>query len=190
MTNSELRRKILKMVYERFREHPYYRITPKEFRENLNINLRELHYNIIYLEEKGLIELQKPLEGSIFVGARITPKGIELVEDEYQLNIIFPADQKEKSMPTNISVEFNQIIDAVESTDNMSSDLKEIIVEEIKEIQNELKKNAPSYSTVKKFVGKIKEKNYEIYEKIMALIRDPTITRILSESAKRELENM
>lgn len=92
MTNHELRRKILQMLYICFTEHPYHRITPKEFTENLAITQKILDFNIIYLEEKGYVELQKPLEGSIFVGARITPKGIDLVEDKKRLNAQFPTD--------------------------------------------------------------------------------------------------
>ncbi|MCK4756663.1 hypothetical protein KAS56_06995, partial [candidate division WOR-3 bacterium] len=90
MTDIEIRRKILKMAYERFKEHPYHRITPKELENALNIGFKELNYNIIYLEEKGFIELQKPLEGNIFVGVRTTSKGIDLVEDECQFGIMFP----------------------------------------------------------------------------------------------------
>jgi len=189
MTISALRRKILEMVYERFKEHPYYRITPKEFKESLNISLKELHYNIIYLEEKGLIELQKPLEGSIFVGARITPKGIDLVEDEYQFDIMFPLSRQEKPV-MNTSHEFNTLIKDIESTDSMSHELREIIIEEIKDIHNELTGGEPSYSRVKNLIGKIKERNNEIYEKVMTIIRHPSITRILNESARKELENM
>ena len=74
------------MLYQRFTEHPYHRITPKEFIENLGVTQEKLDFNIVYLEEKGFVELQKPLEGSIFVGARITTKGIDLVEDEKQFN--------------------------------------------------------------------------------------------------------
>ena len=62
MTDIEIRRGILKMAYERFKEHPYHRITPKELENALNIGFKELNYNIIYLEEKGFIELQKPYD--------------------------------------------------------------------------------------------------------------------------------
>ena len=189
MMKSALRRKILEMVYERFKEHPYYRITPKEFKESLNISLKELHYNIIYLEEKGLIELQKPLEGSIFVGARITPKGIDLVEDEYQLDIVFPLSKQEEQL-INISHEFNILIKDLESIASISDELREIITEGIKDIQNELTSSEPSYNHVKILVGKIRERNAKIYEKLMVIIRHPTITRILNESARKELENM
>lgn len=190
MTNIEIRRKILEMVYERFREHPYHRVTPKEFRETLNINLRELHYNIIYLEEKGYLELQKPLEGNIFVGARITPKGIDLVEDEYQLNIMFPHTKTEKAVASNVLKEFTLLIGKLQSTKNLSTDLKELIIEEVKEISNELQKPAPSYSTVKHYLNKIKERDFETYKNVIEIIKTPAITKTLAESAKRELENI
>jgi DNA-binding MarR family transcriptional regulator len=92
MTNHELRRKILQMLYACFTEHPYHRLTPQEFIENLNVTHKVLDFNIIYLEEKGYVELQKPLEGSIFVGARITPKGIDLVENKRKFSELFPTD--------------------------------------------------------------------------------------------------
>ena len=81
------------MLYRCFTEHPYHRITPKEFTEDLGVTQRVLDFNIVYLEEKGYVELQKPLEGSIFVGARITPKGIDLVEDNDKLNTLFPQNR-------------------------------------------------------------------------------------------------
>ncbi|NOR17419.1 hypothetical protein GQ543_06910 [candidate division WOR-3 bacterium] len=190
MTDIEIRRKILKMAYERFKEHPYHRITPKELENALNIGFKELNYNIIYLEEKGFIELQKPLEGNIFVGLRITSKGIDLVEDKCQFSIMFPEKNTEKLVPTHIFAKFNLIIDTIESANNIDNDLKKLIIEEIKEIRNELKKIEPSYAKIKKFLGKIKQKDDNIYEKVMAIIKNPNISSILAESAKRELEDI
>ncbi|MEO0216858.1 MAG: hypothetical protein ABIL14_07570, partial [candidate division WOR-3 bacterium] len=128
MTNIEIRRKIMEMAYERFKEHPYYRITPKEFKEALNIDLKTLNFNMVYLEEKGYIELQKPLEGSLFVGARITSKGIDLVEDEYQFDITFPPPNKDTSaMQISVFKEFNLLIDKVNASEKLSNDTKEIL---------------------------------------------------------------
>ena len=95
------------MLYDSFKEHPYNRLTPKDFKKSLNLNLKELHFNIIYLEEKGLLELQKPLDGDLFVGARITHKGIDLVEDEYQMSIFFAEDSTTVLIPDNIFEEFD-----------------------------------------------------------------------------------
>ncbi len=189
MNQIQIRRRILEMVYERCREHPYHRVTPKEFRTELNIGLKDLHFNIIYLEEKGYLELQKPLEGSLFVGARITPKGIDLIENEYQLDLMFPIE-KEDMIPTNVFEEFNLLNDAIMADGNMIKDLRELITENINEIQNELKKSEPSYSTIKGLLTKIKERSHEIGEKVTKILKNPTVTKILSNSARKELESI
>lgn len=190
MNDVKIRRQILEMAYDRFKEHPYYRITPKELENALNIGFKKLNYNIIYLEEKGLIELQKPLEGSIFVGVRISSKGIDLIEDECKFGIMFPVKNAEKLVPTHIFAEFNLLIDSIESANNIDNGLKKLIIEEIKEIQNELKKIDPGYMKIRKFLGNIKQKNDNAYEKVMAIIKNPNISSILAESAKRELGNV
>jgi hypothetical protein len=187
MNNSEIRRKILEMLYERFKEHPYYRITPKEFKEILDIDLKKLYYNIIYLEEKGEVELQKPLEGNLFVGARITTKGIDLIEDEYQLNILYPVAQPKKSTRTYSRHDFDKLIKKIESMDTMNNDTKELTIEEIVKIKSELKKPEPSYSKVKSLVEKIKEKNPELGTQVMDIIENPTIIDKLRSSFKKEL---
>ncbi|MEO0095072.1 MAG: hypothetical protein ABIL46_01805 [candidate division WOR-3 bacterium] len=187
MTNIEIRRKILEMAYEKFKEHPYYRITPREFKEALNIDLKTLNFNIVYLEEKGYIELQKPLEGSLFVGARITSKGVDLIEDEYQFDITFPIEKDTSAMQINIFKEFNLLIDKVNTDEKISSETKEILVEEIKEIQKELKKIEPSYNRVKQFLDKVRQHNFEIGEQVMALLKNPVIFNILEKAAKKEL---
>lgn len=179
----------MKILYEQFVEHPYNRTTPKEFKEQLGISLRDLNYNIIYLEDKCLIELQKPLEGSIFVGARITHKGIDLVEDEYEFDIMFPAFKK-ISPPGNVFTQFTLLLDSIEVDGSINSDLKELIIENIKQIQNELKKIESSYAVVKKSLDKVKERNYDIGEKLQAILRNPSISKILADSAKKELEDL
>lgn len=189
MDKIKVRRRILEILYEQFVEHPYNRTTPKEFKERLGISLRDLNYNIIYLEDKCLIELQKPLEGSIFVGARITHRGIDLVEDEYEFDIMFPAFKK-TSLPRNVFTQFTLLIDSIEVDDNINSDLKELIIENIKQIRNELKKTEPSYAVVKKSLDKVKERNYDIGEKLQAILRNPSISKILTDSAKKELEDL
>lgn len=188
MTNIEIRRRILEMLYEQFKEHPYYRITPKEFKELLNIDLKTLNFNIVYLEEKGYIELQKPLEGSLFVGARITSKGVDLVEDDYQLDITFPVEKDTTEMQINIFKEFNLLIDKINNSNEISKDTKELLVEEVKEIQKELKRIEPSYRRVKLFLDKIKQHNFDAGAQIVTLLKNPIISNLLEKSAKKELE--
>lgn len=188
MTNIEIRRKILEMAYERFKEHPYYIITPKEFKEKLNIDLKTLNFNIVYLEEKGYIELQKPLEGSLFVGARITSRGVDLVEDDYQFDIQFPVNKDTSAMQINVFKEFNLLIEKINESREIKEDTREILIEEIKEIQKELKKIEPSYSRVKAFLDKVRQHNFEIGNQVITLLKNPMIFSLLERSAKRELD--
>ena len=97
MTNIELRKKILELLYERFQEHPYNRITPKELVEITGVDLKTLHFNVVYLEEKGYLELQKPVDGTVFVSARITAEGIDLVEDVEHFNATLSSKRKRKT---------------------------------------------------------------------------------------------
>ncbi len=187
MSNIQIRRKILETLYERFKEHPYNRVAAKEFKEILSVNLKELHFNIIYLEEKGYVELQKPLEGSLFVGARITPKGIDLVEDEYQMSVFFHEESATPLIPCDIFEKFDSLIKETEGSDKPSADSKELIIEELKEIQNELKKTEPSYSAIKGFTERLRERNFEVWKKLMAIIKDPAVARVLNTAAKKEL---
>jgi len=187
VTNQEVRRRILEILYERFTEHPYNRVTPSEFKEMMNIGLKDLHFNMIYLEEKSYVELQKPLEGSVFVGARITPKGIDLVEDEYQMAVFFPEQPSEISLPVKVIEEFDRLIDEIDKSQEIGPEQKELIAEEIKEIKLELGKSEPSYTVVSDFVKRLRDRNFDAYSKLMNIIKDPTVAKLLSTAAKRNL---
>ncbi|UCF69868.1 MAG: hypothetical protein JSW49_06615 [candidate division WOR-3 bacterium] len=187
MTNAAIRRKMLQLLYESFMEHPYNRMTPKELREPLGIGLKELHFNIIYLEEKGYVELSKPLEGSIFVGARITPRGVDLIEDEYEFNVLFPEQTSASSVPNEVLEQFDVLTKQTSEIPDLSDDSKELIIEELKSIQAELNKKEPLYSEIKKNVDHIKDRNPDIWRKLMEIIREPAIARILSHAARNEL---
>lgn len=187
MTNREIRRKILEILYESFKDHPYGRITPKELQKTLNISLKELQFNAIYLEEKGLIELQKPLEGSLFVGARATPKGIDIVEDGYELDMLFSSDTAGNVIPPAVFHDIAALQQAVKVRSDLSDQQKEIINEEIQEVANEFKKPEPSYAKVKNTLDRLKQRNINIHDELKNIIRDPVVTRILGLAARKEL---
>ena len=187
MTNAEIRRTILLLLYDTFKDHPYGRITPKELREKLNIGIKEVQFNSIYLEEKGLIELQKPLEGNLFVGARITPKGIDIVEDEYQLDILFPASDTATEIPTSVFDNLTTLINGINDSDKLNEEEREMITDEIKDVHAALMQSEPSYTQVKKSIDRLKQRSPEFYEKLMVIMRDPTVTHFLSIAARKEL---
>ena len=187
MTNREIRRKILEILYESFKDHPYGRITPKELQEALDISLKELQFNAIYLEEKGLIELQKPLEGSLFVGARATSKGIDIVEDEYELDMLFPSADTGNVIPAAVFQDIATLQQAVNARGDLNDEQREIINEEIQEVVDELEKALPSYTRVKSTLDRLKQRNDSIYEALKKIIKDTVVTRILGLAARKEL---
>lgn len=185
MTNAEIRRRILELLYKSYAEHPYNRTAPKEFKEILGIGLKELHFNIIYLEEKGYVELSKPLEGSIFVGARITPRGVDLVEDEYELNVFFPEDSS--AIPDDIFSEFENLVNETKNIVKISDESKELIIEELKYILEELRKKEPCYTEIKEKVDRLKTRDLEVWQKFIKIMKTPSVARVLSNAARREL---
>jgi hypothetical protein len=187
VTNPEIRRRILEIAYQRFQGNPYDRVTPAEFKDALDINLKELHFNIVYLEEKGYLELQKPVEGTLFVTARITVKGIDLVEDAYQLDMVFPVKQDTARVQVNVFKEFDLIVDKINASDSIGAGTRELIVEEVREIQQELKKIKPSYGRVKSMLDKIKKRDADVGRDVVTVLDNPVIQQVLTESAKKEL---
>jgi hypothetical protein len=176
MTNPEIRRMILEFAYKHYQDNPYYRIIASEFKEQLNVNLKELHFNIVYLEEKGYLELQKPIEGSLFISARITARGIDLVEDEYA------------QVQINVFKEFDLIVDKIDNSDVIGKSTKELIVEEVREIQKELKKIHPSYGRIKDVLDKLRKRDAEVGQDVITVLKNPVISQLLAESAKKELQ--
>ena len=51
----------------------------------------DLPSNVDYLQERGYIELMAGYAPPLFAAARISPEGIELVEDEDRFNRLFPS---------------------------------------------------------------------------------------------------
>ena len=182
MTGNDIRRKILEMVFARFKEHPYHRITPKEFMETLHIKLSELNFHAVYLEEKGFLELQKPLEGNVFVGARITPQGIDLYEDEYRFDASFPAEGERKPVPGNIFLALDELAAGIQKSQTAKVDDIDIVNHSIEAIKRELRNDAPRYSVIKKHVGVIRKKCPSMAEEVIRLLKSPSVTRILRDS--------
>lgn len=189
VTNAAIRRKILELLYQSSAEHPYNRMTPKEFRDAMGIGLRELHFNMVYLEEKGYVELQQPLEGTIFVTARITAKGIDIVENEYEINVLFPAEPAPAHASPDLDAMFDGLFRAAQSTDGISDDSRELLVEELKQIHNELASGSPGYAVVKLNADRVRQRSFDIWQKLSEILKDPAFARALGIAARKELDS-
>jgi tyrosyl-tRNA synthetase len=166
MDNKEIRRKILEYIHEKNQESPQCMVNREEFKESLGVNDVELDRNILYLEEKGYLKLLKTLSER-FRTAQITSFGTDLVENPEEFNSEFPikvtqnivqnstgviiGDNNRQSI--SISQSFEQIYETIEKRNPKN---KEQIVEEVREIEEELKQPNPNKSKIAKSIEYLK----------------------------------
>jgi Mn-dependent DtxR family transcriptional regulator len=78
MDEVEIRRKVLKKIYNLNKINHGYSVDSRDLMETLDITSDELSYNVKDLEKDGYLDIEK------FIGnefkAKITPKGIKKVE--------------------------------------------------------------------------------------------------------------
>ncbi len=87
-----VRRRLLLFLYERYFLDPLEMLPPDELFEAQATSRRTVLPNVYYLHDRGYVELLTSYEPPLFAGARITAAGIDLVEDRYQFNLIFPPE--------------------------------------------------------------------------------------------------
>lgn len=90
-------------------------------------------------------------------------------------------------IPASIFENITKLVREVGTSDEIAAEQKEVIIEEIKDVQSELQKSEPSYSLLKKTIDRLKERNSAVYEKLTGILKDPTVTYILSIAARKEI---
>ncbi len=103
-----IRRWILEMLYERYLENPTEMLGPEDFLGTELVDKRQLATNIHYLYDKELVELITGYNPPLFVATRITPKGIDLVENRREFDLLFPA------YPAGIEEETAELLETME----------------------------------------------------------------------------
>lgn len=85
-----VRRRILQFLYSCYLDDPLQMLTPSDILDDLGIKRSELSPSIYYLHERGYVEVMVGFNPPLFDAARISPKGIDLVENEEALDQLFP----------------------------------------------------------------------------------------------------
>ena len=110
-SNRDVRRRILVHLYETYSADPLTVLSPKELESGAQIERDELTSNIFYLEERGYVECMKRYGSRSFAAARITPDGIDLVEDPSRIEALF-GDRRDR--PT-INLDGEMSVDAADT---------------------------------------------------------------------------
>lgn len=85
-----VRRLLLERLYERYFENPLEMAGPEDFLSEGVLGRKELVSNMHYLHDRQLVELMMGYAPPMFVAARITPQGIDMVENRFEFNLRFP----------------------------------------------------------------------------------------------------
>ena len=88
----QLRRCILRLLYDLFREYSYAAVELRQVEEDCRAGVKELNWNMVYLEKCGLVELGTAIECPPYIASTVslTAQGIDLVEDAALFNARFP----------------------------------------------------------------------------------------------------
>ena len=89
---KSVRRRLLEILYARYWNDPLDMPTPQDLLEDGTVSREDLIPNMYYLCDRSLVELMYGYNPPLFAAARITANGIDLVENEYEFNLRFPAE--------------------------------------------------------------------------------------------------
>jgi predicted ArsR family transcriptional regulator len=91
VSNVQLKREILALLYEASSESPYGRLSLSKLTGKLNIPRRDIKFQLDYLEEKGWIVSERSTRGiRVFCYYKITTRGIDLVEEPSEFSKQLP----------------------------------------------------------------------------------------------------
>ncbi|HOK09196.1 MAG TPA: hypothetical protein PLT82_07965 [Candidatus Hydrogenedens sp.] len=137
-----IRRWILEKLYERYLENPTEMLGPEDFLETGKIDKKQLAVNIHYLFDRNLVELITGYNPPLFVAVRITPKGIDLVEDSREFDRLFPA------FPEGLEEDTAEILDIMEQLvveadlTPLEGEIRKNMLRDIQYLRDELSKPA------------------------------------------------
>jgi hypothetical protein len=95
-----VRRRLLMKLYEAYFKNPLDMLSPQDIMEDGVLTREDLLSSVYYLSDRQLIEMMIGYNPPMFAAARITAKGIDLVENHYEFNLMFPPDADEATTET------------------------------------------------------------------------------------------
>jgi len=102
---KSVRRVLLSTLYQAYFEDPLIVLSPDDFLAHEEVDRDGLIGNMHYLFDRGLVELKMGYQPPLFASARITADGIDLVENEFEFELRFPAKLNEAEL-TVVSVPY------------------------------------------------------------------------------------
>ena len=88
---NSVRRRILRRLYDFYAENPLHMLSPDDLLEDTELRRSDLAFNSFYLHDCGLVEMMVGYNPPLFAAIRISPSGVDLVENDAEFNRRFPA---------------------------------------------------------------------------------------------------
>ena len=85
-----VRRQLLQTLYQAYMDDPLTMLTPEDFLAPGSLDKHDLAVGMHYLRDDGLVEVMLGYRPPLFISARITPRGIDLVENRHEFDRRFP----------------------------------------------------------------------------------------------------
>jgi hypothetical protein len=129
---------ILSLMYDHYQQNPLDMLTPADLMTDGGVTRDELVANIHYLSDRGLVELMLGYYPPLFAAARITPDGIDLVENDREFNQVFPAQVTASDLATaDITVLVEQLAAEAELT-SLDGDDRRTLHRDVRFLRDEL----------------------------------------------------
>ena len=168
ISHDEIRHRILEILYRYAQQNPSsFGLGREAILEVLKIPEETVHFNMLYLEEKGLVRLSTVIGG--WLQARITAFGIDVVENKARFSEEFPfikttiqeihgdvygdvvqAIKSQVTFEQQVTNVFQQARDMIKVRENIRPTLKEEIMKHVNLLEKELKRKEPDAGRIQR----------------------------------------
>ena len=125
-------------MYNHYQQNPLEMLTPDDLMTGGGISREELIASIHYLSDRGLVELMLGYYPPMFAAARITPDGIDLVENAKEFDLAFPSEPPARDFATaDITVLIEQLAEESELT-SLDGDDRRTLQRDVRYLREEL----------------------------------------------------
>ena len=193
ITNNEIRYRMLEILSNLAQREPGAMLNRQTMQNMLQISEGEMDFNMLYLEEKGLVKLHKTM-GALWQAAEIRAFGIDVIENkekyserfpfiqttiqEIHGNVYGPAIQAVGSninYNQNVTTAFQQARKMTEAKADITASLKSEVEKYLNLLEEELKSKEPDAGKIQKFWKWLKRNaNWVV----------PTLAKVVLEGVK------
>jgi hypothetical protein len=144
---KSVRRVLLLTLYQAYFEDPLNVLGPEEFLDHEAVDRQGLIANMHYLGDRGLVELKMGYQPPLFASARITADGIDLVENDFEFELRFPAEISSAEL-TVISVPYlvEQLVNEAELVP-LDGEARRALLRDVQYLRDEIARPAGRWRT-------------------------------------------